>query len=464
LSSTAAFAALTKVQDMKEDEQRTELPRARWSWLEAESATWVARDVIDDAARQRILESYQVQSAERRSLLALMLLGALMLGIGVLLLIGYNWQRVPVSGKVAIIMSSVALAFAASAWSYARQHRAAGETLALIGVLLFGNAIWLIAQVLHIRGSFSDAFMWWAIGALATAWLVRSRIVGAGAAVLVLVWVLAAGFTFDRPLWSFAAIWLATIAIVYALESPLMLAPAALSAIAWVCWAPARTQPELVSVGAAALTACACYGVGAWQGLSNRLGRAWQMTGLMALLGACVPLLISEFHTTTHNQRVSWDSLIVLIPALVTGLVAVAASMRRASRTSEVALSTADAFVMATALAVAVWLGLLAGGATQSRTWGYSATLTFSVLVLGASVALIHRALRDDRASDLTMGVLFAVVFLLVRWLSLIDSMLWSGSMLLLASAGFFAIAKLWSGRARRTPRRLEPAALGASR
>jgi hypothetical protein len=62
------------------------------------------------------------------------------------------------------------------------------------------------------------------------------------------------------------------------------------------------------------------------------------------------------------------------------------------------------------------------------------------------------------------MGVLFAVVFLLVRWLSLIDSMLWSGSMLLLASAGFFAIAKLWSGRARRTPRRLEPAALGASR
>ena len=119
----------------------------------------MARDVIDDATRQRILESYQVQSAERRSLLALMLLGALMLGIGVLLLIGYNWQRVPVSGKVAITMTSVALAFVASAWSYARQHRAAGETLALIGVLLFGNAIWLIAQILHIRGSFSDAFM-----------------------------------------------------------------------------------------------------------------------------------------------------------------------------------------------------------------------------------------------------------------------------------------------------------------
>ena len=449
---------------MKDDEQRPELPRARWSWLESESAAWVARELIDDATRHRILESYQVQSAERRSLLALMLLGALMLGIGVLLLIGYNWQRVPVNGKVAIIMSSVALAFAASAWSYARQHRVAGETLAFIGVLLFGNAIWLIAQVLHIRGNFSDAFMWWAIGALATAWLVRSWIIGAGAAVLVVIWVLAAGFTFDRPLWSFAAIWAATMAVVYVLESPVMLAPAALSAIAWVCWVPARTQPELVSVGAAALAACACYAVGSWHGASHRLGRAWQVTGLMALLGACVPLLISEFHTTTHNQRVTWASLVVLVPAIVTGLSAAAAAMNRARRNSGAALSAADAFVMATALALVVWLGLLANGATQSRAWGYSATLTFSVLVLGSSVALIHRALRDDRASDLTMGVLFAVVFLLVRWLSLIDSMLWSGLMLLVASAGFFAIAKLWSGRTRRSARPLEAAALGATR
>ena len=107
-----------------------------------------------------------------------MLLGALMFGIGVLLLIGYNWARLPVNGKIAIIMSSVALAFGGSAVTYARQHRLAGEILAFIGVLLYGNAIWLIAQVLHIRGNFPDAFMWWAIGALVCAWLVRSRVIG----------------------------------------------------------------------------------------------------------------------------------------------------------------------------------------------------------------------------------------------------------------------------------------------
>ena len=35
-------------------------------------------------------------------MLALMILGALMLGIGVLLHIGYNWSAFPAAGKVAL--------------------------------------------------------------------------------------------------------------------------------------------------------------------------------------------------------------------------------------------------------------------------------------------------------------------------------------------------------------------------
>ena len=91
----------------------TPLSRARSAWLEDQSAAWLRQGLVDADTRDRILASYEVQSAERRGLLALMLLGALMFGIGVLLLIGYNWDRLPVNGKIAIIMSSVALAFAA---------------------------------------------------------------------------------------------------------------------------------------------------------------------------------------------------------------------------------------------------------------------------------------------------------------------------------------------------------------
>jgi hypothetical protein len=39
-------------------------------------------------------------------------------------------------------------------------------------------------------------------------------------------------------------------------------------------------------------------------------------------------------------------------------------------------------------------------------------------VALGLSVSLIHKALDSDSAPDLTFGVLFALVFLLVRWAS----------------------------------------------
>ena len=451
---------------MAEIEQKTRLSRAKSSWLESHSSDWVSQGLIDESSRTRILDSYQIEPAERRGLLALMLLGALMFGIGVLLLIGYNWARLPVPGKIAIIMSSVAVAFAASAVAFAKRHRVAGETIAFIGVFLFGNAIWLIAQVLHIRGNFSDAFMWWAIGALVAAWLVRSRVIGAGSAVLVLIWVVAAGFTFDRPVLSFVAVWMAALAVVYRLESQLMLVPAALSPIAWVCCVPSQTQPVYVSVGVAALASCAFYGVGACHRSSNRLGRVWQFTALAALVASLVPLLTTGFHKIEYQRQVTWASLIVALPLLLT---AIFIGVRWARGPIDLEArgprrSLADAVVLTTALVVSVWLGLLASGFATDSGWVYGSTFGFSLLALGLSISFIRKALDSDSALDLTFGVLFALAFLLVRWASLIDSMLWSGVMLLVASAGFFAIARLWGGRTRRHPRVLAPVPTGVAR
>jgi uncharacterized membrane protein len=442
----------------------TPLSRARSAWLEDQSAAWLRQGLVDVDTRHRILGSYEVQSAERRGLLALMLLGALMFGIGVLLLIGYNWDRLPVNGKIAIIMSSVALAFAGSAVTYARQHRLAGEILAFIGVLLYGNAIWLIAQVLHIRGNFPDAFMWWAIGALACAWLVRSRVIGVAAAVLVFVWVgSAAGQVVGRPAASFVAVLAATLALAYAQRSRVMLAAAALSLMAWACWLPMWAQSDVISVGVAALMGCAFYSIGAWHRTSDPMGRAWQVTGLVALVVLLVPLLITDFHSDAH--RATWRALVVLVPSL---LVAATLLLRHVvdglAADAECRSLSEDLMVVATAVTLASWLALLGRGVATYPVWVYASTLAFSLLALGLSVSSIRTALDLDRASDLTFGVLFALAFLLVRWISLIDSMLWSGVMLLTASVGFFAVARLWQGRGRRRPSALSPAPTGAAR
>ena len=452
---------------MTESHTFTPLSRARSAWLEDQSAQWVRQGLVNVDARDRILASYEIQSAERRGLMALMLLGALMFGIGVLLLIGYNWQRLPVNGKIAIIMGSVALAFAASAVTFSRQHRLTGETLAFIGVLLYGNAIWLIAQVLHIRGNFPDAFMWWAIGALACAWLVRSRVIGVAAAVLVFVWVaVAADQIADRQGVSFVAVLAATIALAYAQKSRAMLGAAAAASMAWACWLPVWVQPGVISVGAAALMGCAFYCIGAWHQRSDPMGRAWQVTGLVALVVLFVPLLITDFHSDAHRRAVTWRALVVMVPSL---LIAASLFLRRSVdgrgiMTHAGRSPSGDVMVVATAVTLASWLALLGRGVATDSAWVYSSTLAFSLLALGLSVSSIRSALDFDRASDLTFGVLFALAFLLVRWASLIDSMLWSGVMLLVASGGFFAVARLWQGRDRRRPSALLPAPSGAAR
>jgi len=438
---------------MIENESSKRLSRSQASWLEAHTSEWVSAGLIDADARARILRSYEVESAERHGLLALVLLGALMFGIGVLLLIGYNWARIPVNGKIAIIMSSVALAFAASAVAFARRHPVSGETLALIGVLLFGNAIWLIAQVLHMQGHFSDAFLWWAVGALACALLVQSKGVGAGAAILVGVWVTAAGFTVDRPLVSFLVVWAATVFVAYQQRSTVMLKIAALAAVAWVSMVSDRVQPASVSCGAAALAGCAFCAIGLWHRASNPMRRAWLTTGLAVLLLVFIPLLMTDMHHGAEVRNVTWRSLTVTVPLLLVAVSPVLRWLRpdRAGADSATAgPQLADITTLLTAVGVASWMGLTAAGFAGSPMWTRSATVGFSVLALAMSVSLIRKALRTDTPADLAFGVFFGLAFLLVRWASLIDSMLWSGLMLLVASAGFFAIARLWRDRERR--------------
>ena len=416
------------------------ISRARFDWLSRESQRWREAGFIDDTRQAHLLACYEPDATHARGMTALVVLAALMVGIGVLLLIGYNWDRLGPWTKVAITMSGVAALFAGSAAAYARRHNLAAETLALIGTFAFSNSIWLIAQVLHIQGHFPDAFMWSAIGSLAVAIVMRSRWIGFEAAIFAVAWVPAAGIAppHTSPL-AFLAVAPAALAIAYSLRSPNMLRVAAFACALWIVVIdPERLfdKTQVVFFAAVPLAACAFCAIGAWHRADLSMRRAWQTTGLTVLLVSFLVLLVSDFHEAVRGGE--WRT-----PAMAAGVVAAAASatlLRTRSR------DIAGLAVVTAAIVLVVWTALLLSGMRQPQhVW----VTVFSALTLFLSVALIRTALRTDDAAALTFGTLFGLEFLIVRWTSVIENMLWSGLMLLAAGAGLLLIARLWRQRDR---------------
>src|SRR5205085_359746 len=89
-------------------------------------------------------------------------------------------------------------------------------------------------------------------------------------------------------------------------------------------------------------------------------------------------------------------------------------------------------------------------GALRRGDWQVTAAVAaFSLLALILSTTLIRSAFRSNRTSFLVFGLLFGILFMAIRWASLVGNLLWSGLLLLVAGAGLLLIARSWIRRDR---------------
>jgi uncharacterized membrane protein len=363
---------------------------------------------------------------------ALVVLGILIGAVGLLLLIGYNWSLLAPAAKVGVILAAVALAFAGSAFAYRARRSVIGEALAFAGTLIYCNAIWLIAQVLHVQGHFPDGFLWSALGALAVAWLLRSTWNGAAAAALLAAWSVAEGIGTPGNNFLFLPLWAAAVYLARSIGSRVTLGLAALALVVWIGALDHMRTPGPMLMASIVLAAGAVYAIGSWE--RERLRLAWQVVGLVTLLVSLVPLMIVGAQSSMLHGDVR-PPVTVLVVSAVLILVAVLGGLR--------ARSPVDWGVAATGLAAVAWVVAAAAGA-DSPVLG---AVIFSGACLGLGITLIRTALDAGRIDLLAWGVLFAVAFMLVRWLSVIESMLWSGAFLLAAGGGLLVLARLWRSR-----------------
>ncbi len=153
-------------------------------WFAGELAEWRAEGVISPEQAERLAARYEtgaeVDSRKRSTFVfALQSVAALLTGLAVLLLIGFNWEDFPRWAKLTIVLATVAGVHAAGFVLRSRERTAAAadetgqepprhlsEVAFFLGCLLYGAGIWLVAQAFHLDAHYPDGVWWWAVGVL----------------------------------------------------------------------------------------------------------------------------------------------------------------------------------------------------------------------------------------------------------------------------------------------------------
>ena len=163
----------------------------RTRWLSSEIDQWVSGGVISGDQASRIRALYQ----EPPGLMSLGLvvfssIGAVVVGLGIILLFAHNWHAIPKFGKLSIILGTLAAAHAGGILAGQRDgwRRQLSEALFLLGTMAFGAGIWLVAQVYNIDEHFPAGFLIWGLGALAMAWAIQSVPQAIAATILLTIW------------------------------------------------------------------------------------------------------------------------------------------------------------------------------------------------------------------------------------------------------------------------------------
>lgn len=151
--------------------------RAFLARLKSELAEWIREGLVTPGQAGKIGERYDLDSlGERVSsskiIAAVSVIGALLLGAGVILLVASNWQLISRPAKLGFVFLTIlAVNGIGYTLKYDRGYPKLGAALLFLGALLFGGGIWLVAQIYNISSRDKNGLLYWALGILPVAWL-----------------------------------------------------------------------------------------------------------------------------------------------------------------------------------------------------------------------------------------------------------------------------------------------------
>ena len=384
--------------------------------------------------------------------------GAVVLGLGVILLFAYNWDQMHKFAKLGVVFGALGAAHGTGLYLRRRAvPHGFAEAASLLGTMLFGAGIWLVAQIYHISAHYPDAFFLWAAGAMLLAWALPSVAQGLLATALLAVWACAEAGSFDHHL-AVAPVWilLGTGWLAWRLRSPVLLAAAAVS---FAVAAAAGLSDTGSSVFLVLLGTATLYGSLAWLARgAHDFPAAHAILSVSAMVLYFPLLFILTFHDAAKDllECHAWSEMALPVeqwlPVIVLPVVALALSgiaIRRAARrrqcnTPEFRSKLLAPAIILLAFLACGWLVRLGPHPLAAATVGHVIATVATAVFLYHTVASLWLGCRSARLGSVVGGSLLMAAWVFARYVDLFDSLLARGVMFLVMGAALFAVAILY--------------------
>lgn len=180
-------------------------------WLYRELPELVGQGIVPAEAADRLRQHYgDVESAgnvaKRWAIVLFSILGAALIGGGIILLLAHNWDDLSRPLRAVISILPLAVAAGLGAWGLwtERASTAWREGVGTFQTLAIGASIALVAQTYNLGGRFDEFMLTWALLALPIAYLLRATLPAILYLVGIVVWTGSVLFDHtNRGLWYF---------------------------------------------------------------------------------------------------------------------------------------------------------------------------------------------------------------------------------------------------------------------
>lgn len=455
------------------------LTGAQRSWLLAALQEWRAKGIVTAEQAERILGCYEGEEevahrTQKTMAFTLMSLASFLIGLAVLLVIGFNWEGLPREAKLAIVLIGVTAIHALGLYLRQRQRMPGlGEVVTFLGCLGYGAGIWLVAQAYHLNAHYPDGLWWWAVGVLPFALLLDSLLLHTLFAGLLAVWV---GTELLGP-WLSAPWWVSRW-LPHALSLPLLVLPGLVDAyrkgspLRLGLYVPVVAWWVFLQALASGSSLQAVFWGGSVAGLllvlaeahrpDNPMAVPYRVWGSLVAAGVLFTLSFYDFWQNVlprHRSILTFDpgwplgewvltAITALAPlGLLAGLFALSRRQTEAGDGLETLRDVARRQWFPGALVVGMSALTLCSLLLPHETyWWLLAVVLCNAALIGLAVYLIRIGAREERARPFVAGVLLFLTWSIVRYLDLFGEagMLGGALLFTLCGAALFLLATYW--------------------